>query len=206
MKRQNSTDSNLPAQEPSPRKRQFNRPGDVACEIPFGWTEAKDQKEVASRIDQPDKDETWHEHCEQHIITQFERLNETLNLAISAFWQGDGWRNELLVALPPTNKVAMLRNLCLRDAEKLAAQRAQTVVDYLQQLNEALDRLGRALTLVEQVMVHFALHGQDTWLVEMVRAGDWLGTGHSELYDALTDSQRKHYRHEVVGAEQPETE
>jgi hypothetical protein len=43
----------------------------------------------------------------------------------------------------------------------------------------------QALALCSRVLVHAVIYGEDTWLVELTRAGGWIGTALADLRDAL---------------------
>lgn len=62
---------------------------------------------------------------------------------------------------------------------------AVAIGGFLNQADDALDQCEAAEVLRGRVLTHYALYGEDLWLVELTRAGDWLGTALAELSDAL---------------------
>ena len=75
--------------------------------------------------------------------------------------------------------------LAEEQARMVAGSPVRKIEAFLSQAEEALDQCERAEFLRGRVLIHYALYGEDVWLRELTRAGDWIGTSLAELGDAM---------------------
>jgi hypothetical protein len=168
----------------------------VECAVPAGWDDTQDRGYARECIGEPEKGQTWHQHCLEHVNQQMAELHQGLDKVIRHLASEGTKDYVLLETLTAEDKLIAVRKLVAAHAtetELMAEQQARLrdsdqplrIDQFLWQTDEALDMCEQALALCSRVLVHAVIYGEDTWLVELTRASDWIGTALADLRDAL---------------------
>jgi hypothetical protein len=166
----------------------------VECIVRGDWDDPHDRDYTRYCIGEPEQGQTWHRHCLEHVSYQKAQLHQGLDRIIQHLVPDVAENDLVLETMTALDKVSAVRKLVAARATKLLAEQQARLLDddpplrideLLWQADEALDTCEQALTLCSRVLVHQAIYGDDTWLVELTRAGDWIGTALAELGDAL---------------------
>ena len=180
--------------KPKKPRRQWLRPSMVECVVPDDWNDTLDKQYASDAIGEPAEGHTWHEHCMEHIARQMADLHQGLDCVIRHLAPPVSENGALLETMKASAKVSAVRKLvALHAAQMLAEQQARMMAGspiliiggFLTQAEDALDVCECAEALQSRVLIHHALYGEDVWLVELTRAGDWIGTALADLADAL---------------------
>jgi len=174
--------------------RHWQRPCAVGFEVPRDWDDTKDRQFVCDHIDEPDDGNSWHAHCMEHVAQQVTWLRQGLDQVIGRLVPEVSANEVLLETMTTLEKIGAVRKLVAKNAAQLLAEEQAQMVDgspalkigeFLDQAEDALDQCEWAEALRGRVLVHYAVYGEDVWLMELVHAGDWIGTALAELGDAL---------------------
>lgn len=132
--------------------------------------------------------------CMEHVARHVSWLRQGLDQVIGCLVPGVSANEALLETMTTLDKIGAVRKLVAKNAAQLLAEQqarmmaggpVRKIGDFLNQVEEALDQCECAEALRGRVLTHCAVYGEDVWLMELVLAGDWIGTALAELGDAL---------------------
>lgn len=175
-------------------RRHYQRPCTVGFQVPTDWDNTKDRHFACERIGEPEDGNSWHAHCMEHVARHVTWLRQGLDQVIGRLVPGVSANDVLLETMTTMDKIGAVRKLVAKNAaqllEDLQAQMvdgspALNIGDFLDQVEEALGQCECAEVLRARVLTYYAVYGDDVWLMELVQAGDWIGTALAELGDAL---------------------
>jgi hypothetical protein len=174
--------------------RHWQRPCTVGFEVPTDWDDTKDRQFACHCIGEPEDGNSWHAHCMEHVAQQVTWLRQGLDQVIGRLVPGVSDNEVLLETMTTLDKLGVVRKLVAKNAAQLLAEEQARMMagspvlmigDFLDQAEEALNQCESAEALRGRVLMHYAVYGEDVWLMELVHAGDWIGTALAELADAL---------------------
>jgi hypothetical protein len=174
--------------------RHFQRPCTVGIQVPNDWDETKDRQFASDCIGDPEEGISWHRHCMEHVAQNVTWLRQGLDQVIGRLVPGVSTNAVLLETMTTVDKIGAVRKLVAKNAAQLLAEQQARLMagspvlkigDVLGHVERTLDQCECAEVLRGRVLVHYALYGEDVWLMELVHAGDWIGTALAELAEAL---------------------
>jgi hypothetical protein len=175
-------------------RRYYQRPCTVGIQVPKDWDETKDRQFASDCIGDPEEGISWHRHCMEHVAQNVTWLRQGLDQVIGRLVPGVSVNEVLLETMTTLDKIGAVRKLVAKNAAQLLAEEQAQMADgcrvreiggFLNQAESALDQCECAEVLRGRVLMHYAVFGEDVWLMELVHAGDWIGTALAELGDAL---------------------
>jgi hypothetical protein len=174
--------------------RHWHRPCTVGFQVPTDWDDSKDRQFACHCIGEPEDGNSWHAHCLERVAEKVIRLRVGLDQVIGRLVPGVSANEVLLETMTTLDKIGAVRKLVAKNAAQLLAEEQSRMVagcsvrkigDFLDQAERTLDRCECAEALRGRVLMHYAVYGEDIWLMELVHAGDWIATALLELADAL---------------------
>jgi hypothetical protein len=174
--------------------RHCQRPCAVGFVVPTDWDDTKDRQFACRCIGEPEDGNSWRAHCLEHVAEKVIWLRQGLDQVIGRLVPGVSANEVLLETMTTMDKIGAVRKLVAKNAAQLLAEEQSRMVvgcpvrkigDFLDQAERALDQCECAEALRGRVLTHYAVYGEDVWLMELVHAGDWIATALIELAEAL---------------------